>query len=155
MAEAGKAMAAIQELMRRGVSPNEVYRQTGMKQGIDGKWAIPVSVGIVQPVRTEASSTSYGKRADGSEKGSGFFGELKRPDGGISTELSIGVGLGDKEIEIPLLTPNQSKSDIEFLLGGGAATKEMVDRAVQHAIPRLRKGLSPFAQPNEPIRPLR
>ena len=36
MAAAGKALAAIQELMKRGVSPNEVYRQTGMKRAAIG-----------------------------------------------------------------------------------------------------------------------
>jgi hypothetical protein len=39
----------------------------------------------------------YGNRPDGSAKGGGYFGELKRPDGGVSTEISVGVGIDGKE----------------------------------------------------------
>jgi hypothetical protein len=33
----------------------------------------------------------YGNRPDGSKKGRGYFGEIKRPDGAVSTELSVSV----------------------------------------------------------------
>lgn len=39
MAGAGKVLEFIQELVKRGVSPNEIKRQTGYGQLVDGSWA--------------------------------------------------------------------------------------------------------------------
>lgn len=94
-------------------------------------------------------TNGYGLRADGSEKGQGYFGELKRPDGKVSTELSIGVNLGGKEMEIPLLVPTLTRSEVNYLLSGKPATKEITDKAVDHAKQRLRSGKSPFAEKGE------
>ena len=92
----------------------------------------------------------YGKRPDGTTKGKGFLGELKRPDGGISTEISVGVEIDGKEVEIPTLVPTLSKEEIDYLLEDGKPTKEIVDKAVAHAKSRMQKGQSPFADP-EPL----
>lgn len=51
------------------------------------------------------------------EKGLGYFGKLKRPDGNVSTELSIGVNIDGKEIEIPSLVPTLTQEEIDYLLG--------------------------------------
>jgi hypothetical protein len=86
------------------------------------------------------------------KKGLGYFGPLKRPDGMISTELSIGVSgpeYDDKEIEIPLLVPTLTKKEINYLLNGGEPTEEIIRKAEEHAQIRLRSGLSPFAQKGE------
>jgi hypothetical protein len=91
----------------------------------------------------------YGKRADGSEKGTGFLGELKRPDGGVSTELSIGVEFDGKEQEIPMLVPSLSKKEVDHLLKGGEPTDSIVDKAVAHARERKKQGKSPFKQKGE------
>lgn len=96
---------------------------------------------------------SYGKRADGSEKGPGYFGELARPDGGISTEISIGIDLGGGEIEIPLIVPGITKKELDSLLAGDPPTPELVDKAAHHAMKRLNKGKSPFAGPGEQVAP--
>ncbi len=95
----------------------------------------------------------YGKREDGTDKGMGFFGELKRPDGNVSTELSIGVELGGKETQIPLLVPTLSDDEIKSLLNGGKPTKEIVDKAAQYAIMRMKQGKKPFAQEGEQRNP--
>lgn len=89
--------------------------------------------------------SDYGLRRDGTKKGAGFLGELKRPDGGVSTELSVGVDFGEGETEIPLLVPTLSKQEINYLLKGGAPTKSIVDKAAQHAISRQKTGRSAFA----------
>lgn len=91
----------------------------------------------------------YGQRADGSEKGEGFLGELKRPDGDVSTELSIGVNIGNKEMDIPMLVPTLSKEEVKHLLDGGRPTDAIVQKAVQHAKTRMAAGQSPFAQKAE------
>ena len=96
-----------------------------------------------------APPPNYGNRADGTPKGSGFFGELQRPDGDFSTELSIGVNLGKGEMEIPLLVPSLSRKEIDYLLKGGEPTDEIVGKAVIHARQRMATGASPFAAENE------
>jgi hypothetical protein len=97
------------------------------------------------PASTPAGDTGYGKRADGTPKGGGYFGELKRPDGGISTELSIGVQIDGKETEIPLLVPTLTQNEVDHLLAGKEPTKGMVQKAVDHARFRINNGKSPFA----------
>jgi len=87
----------------------------------------------------------YDKRKDGTPKGRGFLGELKRPDGGVSTELSIGVSFNGKETEIPLLVPTLSKDEVDYLLSGKRATDDIVQKAVDHAKGRMASGKSPFA----------
>ncbi len=111
--------------------------------GIGG---LGVGIGAMgQSGETEAKDYGYGKRLDGSDKGRGYFGEISRPDGGFSTELSIGIDFGEGEMDIPLLTPNQSTRDIDALIAGEEPTREMIDRAVNHARSRIANKQSPFA----------
>lgn len=91
----------------------------------------------------------FGKREDGSNKGMGYFGKLNRPDGNFSTELSIGVNLSGKQMEVPLLVPTLTNDEIKSVLSGQGPTKEMVDKAVQFAIERMKSGKSVWAQPGE------
>ena len=85
------------------------------------------------------------------EKGLGYFGELKRPDGMVSTELSIGVEFDGKETEIPSLVPTLTKDEINHLLAGNEPTEQIVDKAVVHAKERMAEGKSPFAQEGEQV----
>ena len=91
-------------------------------------------------------------RADGTAKGGGFFGTLKRPDGRVSTELSIGVNFDGKETEIPLLVPSLSKGEVDTLLSLGdkdPIPDAIADKAVKYAKLRMQAGKSVFAEPNE------
>ena len=99
----------------------------------------------------------YGLRKDKSKKGLGYFGELKRPGGGVSTEMSIGVNFGGKETEIPSLVPGISKNELNYILktkpnpqmwktGTGS---NILRKAVDHAQLRISSGMSPFAQEGE------
>lgn len=92
-----------------------------------------------------SDATTYGKRADGSMKGRGYFGELRRPDGAVSTEISIGVNLDNQEREIPVLVPTLSRGEIDRLLAGDAPDDAMVKKAVDHARSRIAAGKNPFA----------
>ena len=103
-------------------------------------------------------------RKDGTLKGRGYLGELKRPNGGVSTELSIGVDFGGREIEIPSLVPTLNKAEVDYLLS--IPTDQRLDRkhpvaqsilkkAVDHAKTRLFKGMSPFYQEDKFARPRR
>ena len=99
----------------------------------------------------------YGNRPDGSAKSKGFFGELKRPSGGVSTEISIGVGIKGKETTIPLIVPTLSKDELNYLLKVDPKSKtffdkmpkSIIEKAVDHASMRMEAGKSPFADPDE------
>ena len=95
------------------------------------------------------NDAGYGKRQDGTEKGKGYFGELPFHDGRTSTELSIGVNLGGKEIEVPLIVPTLSRQEVDSLLKGGQPSEAIVQKAVAHARERMAAGKSPFAQDGE------
>ena len=99
----------------------------------------------------------YGKRADNTQKGSGFFGEIKRPDGNVMTEVSIGVGLNGKETQVPLIVPTLTKQEFDYLLKNDPKAKTfmskmpptIIDKAVEHAVGRMKQGKSPFADLND------
>jgi len=96
---------------------------------------------------------NYGERADGTAKGFGYFGELQRPDGSVSTEISIGVGIDGKEVEIPLIVPTLDKRELDWLLRNDPQEKgyfdkmppSILDKAYEHAVQRMKAGKSPFA----------
>jgi len=119
----------------------------------EGVGGVPPAPGIDGGQPQKAISGSYGDRADGTQKGRGYFGELERPDGNISTELSIGVSFDGQETEIPLLVPTLSSEEVEYLLSGKEATKEIVKKAVDHAKLRMRDGKSPFADDDSASKP--
>jgi hypothetical protein len=93
----------------------------------------------------------YGERVDKTKKGSGFFGPLKTPDGQVMTELSFGFNMGNKEYLAPLLTPNLSRAEIDHLVSGGKPSEAIYDKAISHAMERLRAGKDMFAGPNEQV----
>ncbi len=92
---------------------------------------------------------NYGRRVNGTPKDVGFLGELRRPDGGVSSELSMGVNIDGKERLIPSLVPSLSKEEIDRLLGNGGFTPEIVQKAVDHARRRMAVGISPFYSSDE------
>lgn len=105
--------------------------------------------GTKSTARGEDRSGADWKRSDGSQKGDGFLGLLKRPDGKVSSEISIGVNIDGKQMEIPSLVPSLTEKEIDHLLDGKKPTDEIVDKAVAHAKQRLAQGKSVFAQPGE------
>jgi hypothetical protein len=99
-----------------------------------------------------------GLRPDGSQKGTGFLGVMQRPDGGVSTELSIGVQdkriNGGKETDIPTMVPGLSKTEKDYLLNTPADKIQTADpttfqairqKAVDNAVQRVSGGNSVFA----------
>ena len=99
----------------------------------------------------------YGMRPDKTAKGSGYFGKIKRPDGNVMTEISIGVGLNGKETLIPLIVPTLNKSELNYLMRNNPDSemfmekmpKSIMDKAVDHAVMRMKENKSPFASPEE------
>jgi len=86
------------------------------------------------------------------KKGPGFLGTLERPDGDVSTELSIGVKIGGKETEIPSLVPTLTREEADTLLtitDPKDIPPGIVKKARSHAEQRIQMGLSPFYDPDE------
>lgn len=95
----------------------------------------------------------YGARPDGSKKGLGYLGEIKRPDGTVMTEVTTGVNIDGKDIDIPVITPYATKSDLEYLKKSDIKSEDfyqkmpkgLMDRAVQHALDRQQAGKPVYA----------
>lgn len=107
------------------------------------------------PVVPAANRSQWDRRADGSQKGMGFLGLRRRPDGGVSSELSIGVELGGREVEIPTMVPGLTKSELHWLMTtpadrqAGHVPPSITQKAVAHAKARISAGKSPFRQDGE------
>jgi hypothetical protein len=110
---------------------------------------MPSIESLVSDIDAYTKDTGYSRRKDGTSKGAGYYGELARPDGGVSTELSIGVLINGKETELPLLVPTLTKDEINHALAGKAPTTAMVNKAVDHAKQRWDSGKSQWAEPKD------
>lgn len=93
-----------------------------------------------------ASSGEFGRRPDGTNKGEGWLGRIPMKDGSnaVMTEQTIGVNIGGKDVDIPLIVPTLSQSEIDELASGGKPSDSMVRKAVEHAKKRLAEGKSPY-----------
>jgi len=131
----------------------------GMKVFFDGKNYFKDAEGKI-PLKTKATGGKDNLRADGTKKGQGFLGELKRSDGRISTEISIGVEIDGKETEIPSLVPGLEKKEIDYLLNTNLSPemwqtptgKSIMTKAIAHAKKRIAEGKSVFAEETKPTK---
>ena len=137
-----------------------------------GKTAVDPSTPIARPANEEpvtkdqlkSNQTTSGteqtampfkvdKRRDGTDKGTGFLGILKRPDGKVSTEISISTdALGGREF--PLLVPTLTKAEVHTLLNSKSIDpKDVPDsivlKAQAFAIARDKAGKPLFATKEE------
>ena len=89
-------------------------------------------------------------RRDGSIKSAeGYLGPVtNKNDGKTMTELSIGVQIDGREVEIPAMVPTLSESEVEMLrnirVGIDPIPRSIQQKAVEHARPFLEAGESPF-----------
>ncbi len=121
------------------------------RYGLTDEVPLPAPGGATTP--TAAPDYGFGARQDGTPKGLGYLGLLKRPGGGVSSEISIGVNLNGKETEVPALVPTLTKDEVRSLLtmdlGRDKMPPAIVQKAVDFARTRMAKGLSPFAAAGE------
>ena len=105
------------------------------------------------PVVKNYDSSRWGARTDGSAKGPGWLGVRQRPDGRVSSEISVGIEMDGKNIEIPLMVPGLTPQEMDYLMTKDVdprnIPRSIMDKAVSHAIYRQKNGLSPFAGPND------
>ena len=108
----------------------------------------------VHDLRVPAGSSltdqsQWGKREDGTLKGRGYLGLLKRADGGVSSELSMSSEIDGREIIYPLLVPTLTREEVEWLLNNavdpGSVPPSIKAKALAHAKMRMAAGKSPFA----------
>jgi hypothetical protein len=97
-----------------------------------------------------------GLREDGTPKGFGWLGTLIRPDGDVSTELSVSSDLFGKETSYPLLVPGLTPQEMQYLLTAEPGPRffqnmppGLFDKATAHAAHRIKQGKSPFRQTRE------
>jgi hypothetical protein len=105
-----------------------------------------------QQISDTIMAGTYGVRASGEAKGQGYFGALKRPGGGFSSELSIGVEIDGKEMEIPSLVPGLTAAETQQMLAlkpGEQPPTSVIAKAIAHARERLTAGKSVWAQVGE------
>lgn len=107
------------------------------------KYAVPENYPSADPATWE-------KRKDGSAKGKGWLGLLKRPDGGVSSEISLTSTIDGKEVEYPTIVPTLTQQELDWLMTNDIKDPKKIPesihrKALDHALMRLRQGLSPFA----------
>jgi hypothetical protein len=114
----------------------------------DGKYAFIVGDSLL----AQKERQDFGRRPDGSPKGAGFLGVLKRPDGGVMTEYSVGVEINGKEMDIPTLVPTLSNDEVQQILRMKETDRipdSIVEKARAHAEKRLSEGKPVFATDDE------
>ena len=86
------------------------------------------------------------------KKGTGFRGILARPDGGISTELSVRFDDVNKGRDIPVLVPTLTKEEVDTVLSLGKdedIPRAILNKAINHAESRIAQNKPVFATPTE------
>jgi len=138
------------------VAPEDVLGTT--RKLIRSPFAAPFAavggVGAGTATEGDAKTQENDLRPDGTLKGTGFLGPLpiRMPDGSssVATEYSIGVNIDGRDLLIPTLVPtltaDQQRQMVEDIIPNNKKVpQDIVNTATQHALMRMRKGLSPFA----------
>lgn len=138
------------------INANPASMLVELKQGAPASQVRPDLADLQAPAGSSDPST-WDKREDGSQKGNGWLGLLKRPDGGVSSEISVGVNIGGKEQEIPLIVPSLTRSEVTTLLSSdpkdpsffSSLPDSIKRKAIDFARNRISKGESPFASTSD------
>lgn len=112
------------------------------------------------PQVSNPDKSRWEKRADGSEKGMGWLGLRRRPDGNVSSEISSGIQVNGKEMDVPLMVPGLTKPELDYLMTNDPdleknpdffkkMPRSILQKAQNFAKRRIEQGKSPFRQPDE------
>lgn len=106
-------------------------------------------LGLQAPAENSQGLAPYGLRHDGSgAKAKGFFGPVPAADG-VSTEISVGMDINGRPMEVPSMVPTLDPSEMHSLLRGERPSEEVYRKALAHALKRIDSGMSPFAGSQE------
>ena len=88
-------------------------------------------------------------KMNGDQKQAGWRGILSDGKGGVMTEVSAGVEIDGKEVEIPLIVPESTKEDLQRIakIANGELTdipEDLLEKAMSFAKKRLAEGKSAF-----------
>ena len=127
-----------------------------LSDDFDPKEVRRIATGIA---KGEFDEESKMYRSDGSKKSAqGFLGPVKNNvDGGTMTEVSIGVEIDGKEMEIPTMVPGLTQGEIDALAdmqiegNAGNIPESIVKKAEDHARQRITAGKSPFYEDGEEL----
>lgn len=117
----------------------------------------PYILNVGKPPSVNLPANNYGDRPDGSQKGSGFLGELKLPNGGVATEYSVqsaAVKVDGRQVDFPTLVPTLTKAERDLMVkdiipNGKQPPESVMQKAIDHAKKRLASGKRQFADDNE------
>ena len=113
---------------------------------------------VIQRIQAEEG---HGKRPDGTQKQNGFLGVLSGTDAEgktfESTEYSVQSGavkVDGRQIDFPTLVPTLTQSEIDLMINDIIPNKKdipesIMQKAIQHANMRLRRGESVFWEPGD------
>ena len=142
------------EFARSKIAAGATWNDTGTKLT---EPALPDLKDIQVDPKTQDSS-KWDKRQNGTDKGNGFLGLLKRPDGGVSSELSISTD-AVRGRDFPILVPTLSREEVTKVLAikENLSAKDFVkqlpkgvlEKAEAYAERRVREGKPLFALQNE------
>ena len=94
------------------------------------------------------SLNQYGKRLDGSNKESGFLGEIRMPNGrDVMTEVSLGrpdIQESAWDTFRPAIINGMHPADLNYLLQTGNVSSGLEAASLAHALQRIESGKSPF-----------
>jgi hypothetical protein len=113
-------------------------------------------------ITLDINGNGYGARPDGTQKGSGYFGELKLPNGKVATEYSMqsdAVKVDGKRIDFPTLVPTLSQEQVQKMVtdiipNNKPVPDDIAQKAVDFAKLRLSQGKNVFAQDGEAQSPM-
>jgi hypothetical protein len=173
---AGRELQTIDEKLATGVRGGElpILQQrrgevVSARGGIAAARAVPAAQAkqVAAESRKQADAMdgkpNYGARPDGSQKGSGWLGELKLPDGSVATEYTMqsdAVKVDGRRVDFPTLVPGLSPEEVQLMTSDIIPNKKeipepIIQKAIAHANLRLGEGKSVFTEGKaEPSRPV-
>lgn len=131
----------------------------GLKKKADSMVSEDSSIPVPESGSEAPFTSSDLYRPDGSLKGQGFLGELPMTDGSgkVATEMTVGVGIGGEEMDIPLIVPTLTKEELDFITSGNDVDdstdfgRGIMKKAVDHALERKKQGKPAYRLPDEPF----
>ena len=91
----------------------------------------------------------YGKRIDGTDKDTGFLGEIRMPNGrDVMTEKSVGMPNTDETFR-PAITPGMHPADINYMRETDKVPEDVYATSQRSAEKRQAEGKSPFYSSKE------
>lgn len=126
-----------------------------LMQPNDGDRSFNILRGSESPTGQYPKGTKfYGLRPDGTAKGEGYLGILKRTDGTIMSEYSVGVKINGKEMDIPSIVPTLNKDEVNQILNlkdGELPSDAIIAKATAFAKSRIAKKLPVFHDTPKPV----